>query len=188
MSSLSPVSILVILLSACGGTSPPAVDPKPETGPVAAPTVAPNASDPTEPESVPPASSGKVASTWKIEGTDLSSVDVPTVKAALEKTGYATIGPEDIVTCGEIETLQLSVTRNAKPVGLVIIKRPAAKPDDCKAAPLKEDFAKWKASAEAPGAKNAIRFDEPANVLIAINLMKDAPGAAKKLLDALVKE
>jgi hypothetical protein len=129
---------------------------------------------------------GKPASTSKIGGQSLSTLDVATLKAALEKAGYGVVGPEDIVPCGDSETLQLSLTKKGKPVGLFSLQRPTAKPDDCKGTPAKEAYEKWKPSAEGPKAKNAVTFDEPASVLLALNLLKDEPGAAKKLLDALV--
>lgn len=129
---------------------------------------------------------GKPASTSKIGGQSLSTLDVATLKAALEKAGYGVVGPEDIVPCGDSETLQLSLTKKGKPVGLFSLQRPTAKPDDCKGTPAKEAYEKWKPSAEGPKAKNAVTFDEPAGVLLALNLLKDEPGAAKKLLDALV--
>ena len=56
----------------------------------------------------------------------------------------------------------------------------------CKLSSNRAAWEKWKKSAEAPNARNAVAFDEAADVLVAINLFKDEPGAAKKLLDALV--
>lgn len=108
------------------------------------------------------------------------------MKAALEKAGYAVVGPEEFVTCGDSETLQISVTRKGKPVGLFSLQRPAAKPDACKGSPAKEAYEQWKSAAEGPKAKTALTYDEAAGVLLALNLMKDEPGAAKKLMDVLV--
>jgi hypothetical protein len=193
-SSLFPIALLAC---ACGGSpaAAPAVDPEPNAP---AATDAPAAEAPpatTAPEAVPsaeapaalPPASGKPASTSKIGDKSLSSVDIATVKAALEKAGYGVVGLEEIVTCGETETLQLSVTKKGKPMGLFSLQRPAAKPDACKGtAAVKDAYEQWKPSAEGPKAKNALTFDEPAGVLLAINLMKDEPGAAKKLMDALV--
>ena len=51
---------------------------------------------------------------------------------------------------------------------------------------MKEAHDQWKQAAEGPKAKTALTVDEPAGVLLALNLMKDDPGAAKKLMDALV--
>ena len=194
MHSRSLLVAALALVGACGGSATRTADPEPAASDASAPPpdVTPAAqtastSTPTEPAAPPSTpTSGKPASSSKIGGTSVSKVDIATVKAALEKAGYATIGPEEIVTCGDVETLQLSVTRKGKPVGLISLQRPAAKPDDCKATPVKEAYEKWKPSAEGAQAKNAVTFDEAAGVLLAINLLKDEPGAAKKLMAALV--
>jgi hypothetical protein len=144
-------------------------------------TGAPPAAPATEPKGT-----GKPVSTSKIGAQSLSTLDVATLKAALEKAGYGVVGPEEIVPCGDSETLQLSLTKKGKPVGLLSLQRPTAKPDACKGTPAKEAYEKWKPSAEGPKAKNALAFDEAAGVLLALNLLKDEPGAAKKLLDALL--
>ncbi|NUO47598.1 MAG: hypothetical protein HOV80_01945 [Polyangiaceae bacterium] len=188
---------IAVLSFACGGSSAagPAADPEPAAVASAEPTSEPApeatsaaaaASSAEAPAATPPATSGKPASTSKIGDKSLSSVDVAAVKAALEKAGYGVVGPDEVVTCGESETLQLSLTKKGKPVGLFSLQRPAAKPDSCKAAAVKEAYDQWKPAAEGPKAKTALTFDEPAGVLLALNLMKDDPGAAKKLMDALV--
>lgn len=183
-----------VLLVACTPAPKPTVEPGPGATPSASATPSVDVATPDRPEltveaapaPTAPASTSKPASTLTIGGKSLSSLDVATLKAALEKAGYAVVGPEEIVPCGDSETLQLSVTKKGKPMGLFSLQRPTAKPDACKGTPVKEAHDKWKPSTEGPKAKNAIALDEAAGVLVAINLLKDEPGAAKKLLDALL--
>jgi hypothetical protein len=196
MSTRALILAATLLSASCSGTAAKPADQAPTSPGTSASQVSPPEPAPPVVSATPtataeaspatPPSSGKVESAWKIGDKSLSRVDAATVEAALEKAGYGTIGTAGVVTCGDTETLQLNVTKKGKPVGLFSLQRPAAKPDACKLSPLKESYERWKPSAEGPKALSALSFDEPAGILLAINLSNDAPGAAKKLMDALV--
>lgn len=136
----------------------------------------------------PAAPAAAPKSTHTIGGVSASDVDAKGVQAALEKAGYGLIGPTDATTCGDVEQLQLSLTRKGKPVGIFTILRKAkAKAADCSPTSIKESFEVWKKPAAEPGSTSALVYDEKADVLVVVNLLKGgSAAAAKALLDGLV--
>ena len=182
--------LALVALTACGSSQTPPADAKPEptaTATAAVETSAVAVALTAEPVPSQPAEAPvKHPSPLQIGDSSLSTIDIAGIKAGLEKAGYAVIGPEDVVTCGDSETIQLSVTKKGKPMGIFSLQRPAAKPDSCKGASVSESFEMWKKATVGINAKSAMVVDEKGAVLLAVNLMKDESGAAKKLVDVLV--
>ncbi|MEZ4220594.1 MAG: hypothetical protein R3B13_06650 [Polyangiaceae bacterium] len=204
---IPPVALLpLLLLTACGGAQPaptaaPA-EPTPATLASAdsASQSAPEPESPTattepaatnEPAATPPASaessSGKSA--YTIGGVSLSDVDVKGIDAALRKAGYELAGPAEPTVCGTLEIFQLGVAKKGKALGVLALHRAAKTPThDCEPTSPKESYAVWKPAVDKPNSTSAMLYDEEADVLLGVNLLKGTGRAAKELLGAIVSK
>jgi hypothetical protein len=189
-------SVLLTVLG-CGGSKAPAGGEPgsiptvsaavvESSAPVVAPTATASASATAAPTATPAAAPAKPASTWKIGGVSVSTVDAAGLKAPVEKAGYTIVGEPVKVICGDLETVQFNLSRKDKPVGSVTIQRAATKPavDGCKLT-NKDAFEKLKKASEKSKSLSG-SFDEVGDVVVVVELLKDETGAAKKLHDALV--
>ena len=184
-----------ILISACSST-PEAAEPAAKE-PTARSSAEPAASASAEPVSTPTATASASApvaasapkSVYLVGGQSLSDVDFATLQAEMKKAGYELPGPSAANVCGGLEIIQLGIVKKGKPVGVVAIHRPAAKPTtDCKPTSIKESLAAWQKGIDDPKGTTAVVLDEAAGVLLMVNLMAENKAAAKKLLESLAKK
>jgi hypothetical protein len=188
-------STLVACGSASSSTShaPAAAASAATTDGATTPEPAPAASAPASADSqavnasaspVAPAAASKSA--YAVGGTSLSDVNVKALKVALEKAGYGLVGPTEPTVCGAIETVQLNLTRKAKPVGTLSVLRQASAPKpDCTPTSIQETHDTWKKAADEPKSSSAMLYDEKGPVLVAVTILKDG-AAARTLLETLV--
>lgn len=176
------------LVTACGGAGPAASHqpaPARPLAPASAQSDTAPAAKPTSDESSP-AVAADAKSAYTIGGSSLSEVELETVQAALQKAGYALVGPSDPRTCGSVETVQLGLARQGKPVGMLALYRKARSATaDCTPTSVKETYETWKKSADDPKSASAMIYDDKAEVLVAITIVKDGR-AAKELMAAVV--
>jgi hypothetical protein len=189
---LSLVAGLAFTTSACGGASP---TPNPQPRSAQPVTPSSDQSDPTPkghgteptPDDTPPAETAGAKLAYQIGGSSLSEVELTTVQAALQKAGYGLVGPTDPTTCGGVETVQLGLARQGKPVGMLALHRKAkSATPDCTPTSIKETYDTWKKAADDPKSSSAMIYDDKADVLLAITILDDGR-AAKALMDAVLR-
>jgi hypothetical protein len=134
----------------------------------------------------PPPAPAPTASAYTVGGKSLSLVGAEELQAALERAGYATVGPTDPTACGDVEQLQLNLTKRGAPGGTLSLLRAAQTTEaNCTPTSIEETHATWRNAPAHPKSSIAMIHDQGANVLLVVNLMQKGT-AAQSLLDAIV--